>query len=100
MFYPLLVYFIALSLGSMYEFLFVFGFFMIGMSFLLTIAHIKDKKILRIIAKFGIVGFTITGFINIFANDLYFEDFAINQNSDWLNDYEAYNWEYIELNFI
>lgn len=78
MLYSFLVYFIAISLGTMYEFLFIFGFVLIGVSFLLTIAHMKDNRKLRIIGKIGNVVLTITGFINIFANDMYFSDFVIN----------------------
>jgi hypothetical protein len=77
MFYPILVYVIAISLGSMYEFLCIFGYFMIGITFLLTIAHLKDNDKLRKAGKIANVFFTIAGFINIFANDLYFEDFTI-----------------------
>eukprot|EP00347_Sterkiella_histriomuscorum_P003498 403364069 len=77
MLYSFLVYFMAISLGTMYEFLFIFGFVLIGFSFLLTIAHIKNNRKLRIVGKIGNVALTIIAFINIFANDMYFSDFDI-----------------------
>ena len=77
MLYSFLVYFIAISLGAMYEFLFIFGFVLIGFSFLLTIAHLKNNRKLRIFGKVGNVILTIVGFVNIFISDLNFSDFSI-----------------------
>ena len=82
MFYSYLIYFIAISLGSMYEFLCIMGFLLIGTTFLLTFAHWKDfkKKVLvRRIGKIMNVSLTIIAFINIFANDLYFSDFKYDE---------------------
>ena len=76
--YPYLVYFMALSLGTFYEFLFIFFFFHLGVVFLLTIAHMKDNKKLKVIGKAGNIFFTIAAFINIFASDMYFSDFSIS----------------------
>lgn len=72
MLYPLLVYFIAISLGTMYEFLFIMGFLLVAVTFLLTVAHFKKNDKLRKVAKIANVALTVTGFINIFATDLYF----------------------------
>ena len=77
-FFPFFVYFIAIALGTMYEFLFVFGFFHIGVSFLLAVAHMKENRKLKIIGKLANVFFTVAAFINIFSNDMYFEDFSIS----------------------
>ncbi len=78
MFYPFLVYFIAISLGTMFEFLVIIGLVLIANTFLLTVGHLKDKRILRLIGKCLNVGLTIAGFINIFASEMYFDDFSIN----------------------
>ena len=73
MLFPLLVYFIAISLGTMYEFLFIMGFLLVCVTFLLTIAHFKKNEKLRKIAKMANVTLTVIGFINIFASDFYFD---------------------------
>ena len=78
MLYSFLVYFMAISLGTMYEFLCIFGIILIGDSILLTVAHLKDNRKLRIIGKIANVSLTIIGFLNIFINDMYFSDFTIN----------------------
>ena len=75
LFYPILVFYIAVALGSMYEFLFIIGLLMLGVSALLVIAHIKNNRVLRLVGKIANVAVTTTAFINIFANDLYFSDF-------------------------
>ncbi len=73
--YPLLVYFIAIALGTMYEFLFIVGFALFGVSALLTLAYVRDHRVLKIVGKAANVGLTIIGFINIFSSDMYFNDF-------------------------
>jgi hypothetical protein len=78
MFYPFLVYFIAISLGTMYEFLVIISVVLIANSFLLTVAHLQEKRALKLAGKALNIGLTIVGFINIFASDFYFADFAIN----------------------
>ncbi|CDW79325.1 UNKNOWN [Stylonychia lemnae] len=79
MMYSFLVYFMAISLGTMYEFLCIFGIVLIGISVLLTIAHLKDHRKLKLIAKIANFSLTVIGFLNIFINDMYFSDFAISK---------------------
>ena len=69
--YSYLVFFMAIALGTMYEFLFIIGCGIVAATFILTLAHMKDSWILRIIGKFLNVGLTITAFVNIFASDIY-----------------------------
>ena len=72
--YSYLVFFIAVSLGTMFEFLFVISVFLVATTFVLTIAHIRESWLLRIIGKFLNVGFTITAFVNIFASDIFIDN--------------------------
>ena len=78
MLYSILVYIIAISLGSMYIFLAIIGFVLCGVIVLLTIAHLKDNRKLRLAGKIANVALTIIAFINIFADNLYFNDFIFS----------------------
>ena len=73
MLYPYLVYFIALSLGTMYVFCFIISFVSVLVSILLTVAHMKNNRTLRLIGKAANVVLTCATFINIFASDMFID---------------------------
>ena len=70
MLYSFFVYFLAIAMGSMFEFLIIIGMFLIATPFLLTLAHIKNNPKLRVLGKCVNVALTVIGFINILADDL------------------------------
>ena len=70
MLYSFFVYFLAIAMGTMFEFLVIFGTILIGVPFLLTFAHIRNNDKLRKVGKIANVVLTIIGFINILADDL------------------------------
>lgn len=72
--YSYLVFYMAISLGTMFEFLFIIGVGIVATTFLLTVAHFKNNWIMRLIGKFMNIAFTITAFINIFASDIYIDN--------------------------
>ncbi len=77
MLYTFLVFFIAVGMGAMYEFLFIVSFVMLLITALLTIAYLKKNDKLILIGKVANVAVTVVCFINIFACDLYYDDFGI-----------------------
>ncbi len=75
LFYSYLIFFVAIAMGAMYEFLFIIAFCLTLLTGVLTFAHFKNNEKLRLVAKVGNVTLTIVAFINIFACDLYYNDF-------------------------
>ena len=79
MLYTFLVFFIAVGMGAMYEFLFIVSFVMFLVLALLTVAYVKKNDKLILIGKVANVAVTVVCFINIFACDLYYNDFGITR---------------------
>ena len=75
LFYSYLIFFVAVAMGAMYEFLFIITFCLTLLTGVLTFAHFKNNEKLRLVAKVGNVSLTVVAFINIFACDLYYNDF-------------------------
>src|SRR4051812_44888317 len=71
--YPILVYFITVAMGAMFEFACVFASLGLYTSFLLALGHYLNNKWIRVIAKFLLVVFTAGCFISIFSCKLYFD---------------------------
>ena len=79
LFYSYLIFYVAIAMGAMYEFLFIVSFCLILNTGVLVYAHLKDNEKLRFIGKVGNVGLTVVAFINIFSCDLYYNDFVFAQ---------------------
>ena len=77
LFYSYLIYYVAIGMGAMYEFLFICSFCLICVTGLLTFAHLRENEKLIKIGKIANFGLTFIAFINIFACDLYYDDFKI-----------------------
>ena len=77
LFYSYLIYYVAIGIGAMYEFLFICSFCLILVTALLVFAHLKKNQKLILIGKIANVGLTVVAFINIFACDLYYDDFKL-----------------------
>ena len=77
LFYSYLIFYVAISMGAMYEFLFIVAFCLMLVSGVLTWAHYKKNEKLRLIGKVANVGLTIVAFINIFSCDFYYDDFIL-----------------------
>ncbi len=77
LFYSYLIYYVAIGMGAMYEFLFICSFCLILVTALLTFAHLKKNQKLILIGKIANVGLTFIAFINIFACDLFYDDFKL-----------------------
>ena len=73
--YSYLIFFVAIAMGAMYEFLFIMALCLVLVSGLLTFAYLKNNEKLRLIGKLANVGLTVIAFINIFACDFYYDDF-------------------------
>ena len=73
MIYTYFVYFLAVALGAMYEFLFIVSIVSIAVTFILTIGYLKNNDKLVKAGKIANVAVTVVAFINLFANDLNFE---------------------------
>lgn len=67
MFYSYLIYFVAIAMGAMFEFLFICSFCLVGVTALLTYANYKQNDKLRLVGKIANASLTIVAFINIFA---------------------------------
>lgn len=78
LFYSYLIYFVAIAMGAMYEFLFICSFLLIIVSGALVLAHFKKQEKLKLIAKTANVALTVIAFINIFACDFYYDDFLLS----------------------
>ncbi len=72
LFYSYLIFYVAVAMGAMFEFLFIAGFCLLAVTLLLTYALYKNHEKLRLLGKVGNVSLTIVAFINIFACDLYY----------------------------
>jgi hypothetical protein len=68
-----LIFFLAVAMGAMYEFLFIVSVALFAITGFLTWAHYKQNERLRLIGKVANVGITIIAFINIFACDLTYD---------------------------
>ena len=79
LFYSYLIFYVAIAMGAMYEFLFIVAFVLTLLTGVLTYAHYKNNEKLRLVAKVANVSLTVVAFINIFACDLYYSDFIITQ---------------------
>ena len=79
LFYSYLIFYVAIAMGAMFEFLFIVAFVLTLLTGVLTYAHYKNNEKLRLVAKVANVSLTIVAFINIFACDLYYSDFIIAQ---------------------
>ena len=79
LFYSYLIFYVAIAMGAMYEFLFIVAFVLTLLTGVLTYAHYKNNEKLRLVAKVANVSLTVVAFINIFACDLYYSDFIIAQ---------------------
>ena len=66
-------------MGAMYEFLFIIAFVLLLVTGLLTMAYVKDNQKLIVVGKVANVGVTVVCFINIFACDLYYDDFGVSR---------------------
>ena len=78
LFYSYLIYYVAIGMGAMYEFLFICSFCLILVTGLLVFAHLKKNQKLILIGKVANVALTFIAFINIFACDLYYDDFKLS----------------------
>jgi hypothetical protein len=67
LFYSYLIYYVAIAMGAMFEFLFICSFCLILVTALLTWAHYKQNEKLRLVGKVANATLTIIAFINIFA---------------------------------
>ena len=74
--YSYLIFFVAIAIGAMYEFLFIAAFCLLLVTGLLTYAHMKqdEDSRLKLIGKVANVSLTIVAFIDIFACQLYYDD--------------------------
>ena len=77
LFYSYLIFYVAIAMGAMYEFLFIVAFLLMLLTAVLTYAHLNNHDKLKLIGKIANVGLTIVAFINIFACDLYYNDFIL-----------------------
>jgi len=68
--FPLLVYALGISLGAFFTPLLICGLVHMAAPVLITLAHVKENRSLRIIGKYINVGATLVCFFNILANDL------------------------------
>ena len=75
--YTYLIFYIAIVMGAMYEFLFIVSFVLLLVTALLTFAYVKKNEKLIVVGKIANVAVTFVCFINIFACDLYYNDFAL-----------------------
>ena len=75
--YTYLIFYVAIGMGAMYEFLFIVSFVLLLVTGLLTYAYMKKNDKLIIVGKIANVAVTFVCFINIFACDLYYNDFAL-----------------------
>ncbi len=75
--YTYLIFYVAIGMGAMYEFLFIVSFVLLLVTGLLTYAYVKKNDKLIIVGKIANVAVTFVCFINIFACDLYYNDFAL-----------------------
>ena len=78
MFYSYLIFYVAVAMGAMYEFLFIVAFLLVAVTCFLTYAHHTQNEKLLIVGKAANVTLTIVAFINIFSCDLYYDDFILN----------------------
>jgi len=67
LFYSYLIYYVAIAMGAMFEFLFICSFCLVLVTALLTWAHYKQNEKLRLVGKVANATLTIIAFINIFA---------------------------------
>ena len=79
LFYSYLIFYVAIAMGAMFEFLFIVAFVLTLLTGVLVYAHYKNNEKLRLVAKVANVSLTVVAFINIFACDLYYSDFIITQ---------------------
>ena len=77
--YTYLIFYVAVGMGAMYEFLFIVSFVLILVTALLTMAYVKDNQKLIVVGKVANVAVTVVCFINIFACDLYYDDFGVTR---------------------
>lgn len=77
LFYSYLIFYVAIAMGAMYEFLFIVSFCLMLLTAVLTYAHLTNHEKLKLIGKIANVGLTIVAFINIFSCDLYYNDFVL-----------------------
>ena len=75
--YTYLIFYVAIGMGAMYEFLFIVSFVLLLVTALLTYANVKKNDKLILFGKIANVAVTFVCFINIFACDLYYNDFAL-----------------------
>ena len=78
LFYSYLIYYVAIGIGAMYEFLFICSFCLILVTALLTFAYLRKNQKLILIGKVANFGLTFIAFINIFACDLFYNDFTLS----------------------
>ena len=74
-----MIYYVAIGMGAMYEFLFIMSFCLVLVTGLLTWAHWKKNEKLVLIGKIANFGLTFIAFINIFACDLVYDDFILTR---------------------
>lgn len=77
--YSYLIFYVAIGMGAMYEFLFIVAFLLLLVTGLLTIAYVKKNQKLVVVGKVANVAVTVVCFINIFACDLYYDDFGVSR---------------------
>ena len=77
MFYSYLIFYVAIAMGAMYEFLFIISFVLVLVTGVLTWGHYKQNEKIRLIGKAANVVLTVIAFINIFACDFAYDDWVI-----------------------
>ena len=80
--FPFLIYFIAIEMVALKEFLSICSFGLLLVTFILTGGHImpdrtekekNKKKLVLMVGKLANIGLTIVAFFCIFASDLHFD---------------------------
>ena len=66
MMFPYLVFYINLSLGTMFEFLFIIGFLLVLVTFVIVLGHLKENDKIKLVGKVLNVVITFAAFSNHF----------------------------------